>query len=101
VGAERFVGGYVWVKIAEPKKWIEKHRLIWMAAHGPIPRGHAVIFLDKNPMNLALENLSIVSRSELVRLNQARGASTDPNVTAAGIALAKLQALVGQKRRKK
>lgn len=39
-------------------------RVIWEAAHGPIPKGSMIIFTDGNPVNCALENLECKARSE-------------------------------------
>lgn len=45
------------------------YQLIWERHHGPIPAGHIVIFLDRNPANLAIENLACVTRAELMHRN--------------------------------
>jgi hypothetical protein len=61
---------YMRIKIAEPNKWQMLHAYIWEHKYGKIPKGSCVIFKDKNPLNLRLDNLMLVSRNELVRLNQ-------------------------------
>ena len=61
---------YMRIKIAEPNEWQMLHAYIWEKKHGKIPKGFCVIFKDKNPDNMSLENLMLVSRNELVRLNQ-------------------------------
>jgi hypothetical protein len=43
--------------------------LLWEAAHGPVPRGHAVIFRDGNYSHITLENLEMVSRRDLMARN--------------------------------
>lgn len=43
--------------------------LLWEAEHGPVPRGHAVIFRDGNYRNISLDNLELVSRRDLMRRN--------------------------------
>jgi len=50
--------------------WVHEHRQTWEAAHGPQPKGTAIIFIDGNTDNLTLDNLACVTRSELARLNQ-------------------------------
>ena len=45
------------------------HRLVWMAAHGPIPAGHVVVFRDGNKLNPELTNLELITRQELARRN--------------------------------
>lgn len=65
VGSERInVDGYVEVKVAEPKKWKLKHRVVWEAAHGPVPKGFNIQFRNGNRLDLRLENLYIISRAE-------------------------------------
>jgi len=59
----------VWVKIAEPNKWREKHRLVWEAAHGPISKGHVIRHIDNDATNNELSNLFLLSLAEHVVLN--------------------------------
>jgi hypothetical protein len=61
---------YMHIKIAEPNKWQMLHAYIWEHKHGKIPKSHCVIFKDKNTLNTRLDNLMLVSRAELVRLNK-------------------------------
>lgn len=61
---------YMHIKIAEPRRWQMLHAYIWEHKHGKIPKGYCVIFKDKNTLNTRLDNLMLVSRAELVRLNQ-------------------------------
>ena len=64
VGSERInVGGYAEIKVADPNKWKSKHSVIWEEVHGKIPKGHIVVFLDKDKSNMLLDNLMMVSRS--------------------------------------
>jgi hypothetical protein len=44
--------------------WRQKHLIIWEAANGPIPKGHLVIFADRNKTNFDIENLLLVSKRE-------------------------------------
>lgn len=94
--------GYLWRKT---KRWPlpgycrPAHVAIWEEANGPVPRGFVVIFLDSNRRNLAVENLSCVSRAELVRLNQDRLIREDPEMTKAGVLVAKLKTKAGKLRR--
>lgn len=43
------------------------HRILWSAAHGPIPHGHQVMFKDGDKRNLALDNLVCLPVSEVSR----------------------------------
>ncbi len=61
---------YMRIKIAEPNVWQMLQVYIWESKYGKIPRGHCVIFKDKNTLNTRLDNLMLVSRDELARLNQ-------------------------------
>ena len=69
VGSLREDKGYIYVKIAEPNVWIEKHRLIYESMYGNIPTGHKVIFADKNKRNFDPDNLILVSNSEALIMN--------------------------------
>ena len=68
VGSERVnVYGYIEIKVAEPNKWKLKHRVVWEAANGPIPKGYNIQFKDGNPLNVTLDNLYIISRADQLR----------------------------------
>lgn len=61
--------GYLKIKTAEPKTWRWLHRQVWEDANGPIPRGMALIFRDGNREHCTLDNLQLISRSELMSRN--------------------------------
>ena len=48
------------------------HREIYKAHHGPIPEGCVVRFRDGNENNLDPENLTLETRNDLARQNQAK-----------------------------
>ena len=51
------------------RRWRGEHIVVWEAAHGPLPKGHAICFKDGNRLNVALDNLECVSRRELMARN--------------------------------
>lgn len=68
VGYERKTkDGYLEVKVEEPNKWDLKHRIIWQQANGSIPDGYNVQFKDKNPLNLTIDNLYLITRSQQLK----------------------------------
>lgn len=91
VGAEVTTSdGYLAVKIAEPNVWKQKHILVWEAANGPVPEGHAVIFLDRNHKNTNLENLALVTRAELLEMNRRELIKNNAALTASGVLVARV-----------
>jgi hypothetical protein len=96
IGTEKNVDGYVWVKVNDihnAKKsvnWVQKHRLVYEASYGPIPKNHAVIFLDGDTRNFDPSNLRAVSRGTLARLNQNGLIYKNAELTKVGINIAKL-----------
>lgn len=91
VGSERTNrDGYLERKIAEPKTWRAVHVINWEEAHGPVPKGHVVIFKDGDRMNCDVSNLLLVSRAELARMNQKGLISADPEQTETGQNIARL-----------
>lgn len=50
-------------------RWRSVHVLVWEAAHGPLPAGHAVSFRNGDRRDVRLENLELISRRELMRRN--------------------------------
>ena len=68
IGYERITrDGYVEVKVAEPNKFVLKHRRIWEQANGVIPDGYNVQFRDGNRQNCSIKNLYLISRSEQLK----------------------------------
>jgi hypothetical protein len=80
--------GYKWVKIAEPNKWRQKHRLLWESENGHIPAGGAVIFADGDRMNITLDNLLQITKGQLAIMNKRKLISPDREATKAGAAVA-------------
>jgi hypothetical protein len=92
--------GYVWVKVAEPNKCRQKQRLVWEEAHGKIPSGMFITFLDENPQNCALDNLALISKEENGILNKSGFRFDDPDLTKTGVAISKLKAMTTKKEKK-
>lgn len=63
------------------RRWVAVHRLVWEAAHGPIPGGHIVVF--KRGQKTAIEaditpdRLECISRAEHARRNHPRSHSPE------------------------
>lgn len=81
------------------RRWVGEHRLMWEAAHGPIPDGHVVMFLDGDPCNLELDNLRAVPRGVLGLLNKRWPGATHGEARKAAILACELE-LKANKRRK-
>lgn len=54
-------------------RWKPVHRLVWEAAHGPVPAGHAVVFkpgrFSAVLEHITLDAVELVTRAELMRRN--------------------------------
>jgi hypothetical protein len=109
IGTEIIENGYTVVKIADPNVWRRKQRLVWEQAHGKIPKGVEIIFLDNNRQNCEIENLAMVSRAERLKLSQFGLRSNNREETLTGIAIARhslaihnrLKKMLGTKEHKK
>lgn len=102
VGSERLnVYGYIEIKVAEPNKWRLKHQVIWEEHNGPIPKGSVVIFGDQDRFNFDLNNLLLVSRAQLVRMNQKGLIQNDTELTKTGALVADVMNKIGEVKRKK
>ena len=78
IGTERITrDGYLERKINDDmplqKRWRAVHVLVWEAANGPVPPGHAVAFLPGRRTTevekITLDALELISRRELMRRN--------------------------------
>ncbi len=99
LGSERIsADGYREIKIAEknpytgsPTRYKLKHVHIWEKANGPVPKGHILIFKDGNQLNCDIGNLALLSRAELLALNQHNYRRAHDELKPSIMALAKLQ----------
>lgn len=103
VGSERIdKDGYTLIKIAEPRKWVSKNRIIWEEHYKmKVPKGSVIIFADGDKTNLSIENLICVSRNELRVLNQRRLISSVPELTKTGLNVAKIKIKLDELRKEK
>lgn len=105
IGTERIVQGTVYVKVLDvpqgtkfsgyaPPYWLPKQRKIYEDAHGQIPNGHFVVFLDSNKTNYNIDNLYCLGRNIHSTMCKKRWYTTDKNITLTAIKyLELLQAL--------
>lgn len=101
VGSTRLnVEGYIEIKVAEPNKYVLEQRYVWEQAHGPIPKDHVLLHRNGVKHDNRLENLMLLSRSELIRLNQSQLYSDNQEINEVAINLAKLSSLIGQRKKR-
>lgn len=99
VGSEIVDGeGYVRVKIAEPNNWRVKHHILWEERNGPIPENHVVVFADQNRLNFDLENLILISRSELAICNKKKFLGPNSDISRAGVLVSRVIVQMGKRR---
>ena len=100
LGTERIDAkdGYIQIKVAErdpytgfPTRYKLKHVYLWEQMHGPVPKGHAVAFRDGKKLNCVPENLMLVTRAELLRLNKYHYIEQPEEIKPSVLALAKLE----------
>lgn len=100
IGSERVNSdGYVDVKVSE-NKWKQKHIIIWEKANGPIPSKHCLIFADRNKLNVSLDNLILVTRRELCKMNRDNLITTNKEITEVGHTLTKLKLKLSDRSKK-
>ena len=90
--------GYLEVKVAEPNKCAQKHRLVWQGEHGEIPKGSVIVFKDGNRRNFSPDNLECISRAIHAALNRDGLAGTGEYMEAA-IKLVELRGTLAKKKR--
>lgn len=87
-------GEWYYEKVAEGPdsnaNWRSKHVLVWEAAHGPVPEGHMVIFLNGDRRDYALENLALCSWEVGMEVNRRGLRFADPEATRAGLLIAQI-----------
>lgn len=91
IGSERLSKrGYVEIKTRDANRWEPKHRFIYAREYGVIPKNHIVVFLDQNKNNFHIDNLKLVSKSELLLMNKHSMVSNNAQITDCSINVAKL-----------
>lgn len=74
IGGHRIADGVLWEKIAahglgdHRLDWKQVHRIVWEAAHGPVPKGHIVRF--KEGMKTLVASEITLDRLELVTFKE-------------------------------
>lgn len=106
VGSERInKAGRIEIKVAEPRTWKQKHRIIYEQHHNvKLNSNDIVTFLDGNPLNCDINNLVCFDRSILKIINSHfSDVNTDnPEIKRAIISLAlNIDATSRAKKRKK
>jgi hypothetical protein len=102
VGSERInADGYVEVKTAEPNKWRLKHRSVYEQHFGAIPAGFNVIFADKNPLNLDINNLILITKQQHLMLNRKKLRQNSPELTKSAILVSDLYIKISERRKRK
>ena len=99
LGSERITkDGFIEIKIAEPDPYTGfptrykcKHVHVWEQTHGKVPHGMCMAFRDGNQLNCAPDNLMLISRAELLRLNHHGYKTINDGLKASLLALAKLE----------
>ncbi len=102
IGTEREkISGVIEVKIAKgngKKDWKSKHVLIWEKHNKQeVPKGHVVIFGDRNNRNFDINNLVLVSQRQLAMLNKNGLIKNDVELTKIGVTLAEIQMKMKEK----
>lgn len=99
LGSERItVDGYTEIKIAEPNKWRLKQQLIWEEHNGKIPKGSVVLFGDGDKSNFDINNLILVSRKQLLIMNNNKLIKDDTELTKTGVVIADILLKIGERK---
>ena len=91
IGSERIHNGRILVKVAEPNVWKEKSRVIYEEYHKvKIPKGNKIIFLNNDPLDFDPSNLKMVSREEMLIMNNHKLRYNHKELTETGCIIAKI-----------
>lgn len=101
VGYERInVDGYIEIKVKEPNVFRLKHRVVYEQHYGKIPADMNVIFADGNKLNLDIDNLILVKKSELLIMNKRGLIKNNKELTKSGHIIAKVIEKTNELRKK-
>ena len=111
IGTEKIIDARTYVKISDKETksfinvglkgtWNLKHYLIWEEKNGSVPKGHIIIFADRNKNNFELNNLLLVSRRCFFYMCKEQLLSDDPEITKINLLITKHRLLLIDKVRK-
>jgi hypothetical protein len=74
IGTERISkDGYLERKVNDDlplqARWRAVHLLVWEAANGPLPKGYAICFKNRDKTDIRIDNLECITRRELMQRN--------------------------------
>lgn len=107
IGSERLDrDGYTLIKINNEgsmwERWTAKHKYLWEKYNNrKVPKGHVVIFADQDKRNFNEENLILVSKAELLKLNRNKLLFDNPEATISGVNIVKLLVKIDELKRRK
>jgi len=93
--------GFLVRKVANPDVWKFESHIVWEAHHGSIPPGNKIIHLDRNRLNVDINNLAMISDVEHMEMIRRKSYSDNPEITRAGAAIAKLSVATRARKNKK
>ncbi|MGZ5053503.1 MAG: HNH endonuclease signature motif containing protein, partial [Methylobacter sp.] len=85
---------YLWVKVADPNVWRQKHRIVWESIHGAQPKGTAIVFLDGDRLNFDPDNLQLLTRRELLQMNRNKYSQAPAELKPSVLAVSRLQSAI-------
>ena len=98
--------GFILVKVPErnpytgcPTRYKYKQVHVWEQAHGPVPKGMVVAFVDGVQTHCEEENLMLISRAELLNLNRHGYKDMLADVKPSVLALSKLELKLSEVRK--
>lgn len=109
VGTERVkADGYLYVKISDVRgvkyahliNWKQKHVIVWEDTYGPVPEDSCLIFLDGDKTNTDISNLACITKSQRLIMYKKKLMYHDPELTKAGINIAKLIDAANKKKKR-
>ena len=68
-----------------------KHRMVWEKEKGPIPEGYVVAFKNQDKTDCRIENLILMSKSEMVRYSQSYYELATPDSNESCLLMAKIK----------
>lgn len=91
IGSEfKTKNGYIYVKVGEPRVWIQKQRVMYEKYYGKIPKGYSVTFLNQNKEDFSKENLILIQHKDKLVAKNLKLYSNNSDITKTGIMVAKL-----------
>lgn len=90
-------GKVYWAIKIGHRKWERYSRFLWKKHYGEVPKDCLVVSKDQNDLNVSLDNLMLLKKSELLILNKNKKLTNCAEANQANVSIVRIQNLIRER----